>query len=427
MATYNTIVTVVDATSHVAVSNALIFINGVRRASTDSSGQASVILVIGVAYTLSITADTYDAFSSPIVAGQPTTANLQPQAILTVTKSSFHLNIHPDGPSDGAKISFDNAGFPKQVAYTSNTDGITIDDLTVGPQIVTGSIPGFNSFTNTFFVTDLYTIGNIQLTASDTGTTSKQETAVAQIDPNASLPPAITPEQLPEFLPPNTNQGTYFTMTQARMYIGTLFIDELNGLQFALQDNKIPIYGYASRYYDAIAQGKSLVQGQFTINFVSEGYLYVTLQEYQRMITSGKDATNVVADEQQAKLTKLTNSILNPDVAWTSNQLSTAKDAVRTMVASMGSSGPAALDAAKASMAVTRKQQLSNTLGLSGPDYSNAVYSDISFDLVVQYSGAGRTVVRMLEDCHLISNESIMDHSGTPILDSYGFVARRLR
>jgi hypothetical protein len=55
----------------------------------------------------------------------------------------------------------------------------------------------------------------------------------------------------------------------ARMYIGNVFVDELDSVQFVLQDNKIPVYPYLGRYFAAIGQGRSLVQGQIAINFIS--------------------------------------------------------------------------------------------------------------------------------------------------------------
>jgi hypothetical protein len=262
----------------------------------------------------------------------------------------------------------------------------------------------------------------------DAGKAAKQQT-LPTVDPNTtSMLPPITPEEPPEFIAPNTGQGTYFTMTQARMYIGTLFIDELNALQFALQDNKIPIFGYASRFYDTVAQGRSLVQGQFTINFISEGYLFSVLKEYTTVIDTDSDPTaSTTIQQQQARLLTLTNKLSNPngaDPSWTPDQIAAAKKEINTLAAALG---PDALALAQGGISANTRKQIDSILGLPGGDYPNAVYQDVGFDIVIQYSGAGRVITRRLEDCHLISNESIMDHSGTPILDSYGFISRRLR
>jgi hypothetical protein len=266
----------------------------------------------------------------------------------------------------------------------------------------------------------------INLVAStDAGIATKQQIATIPDPDTSTILPTLTPENIPEFVAPNTGQGTYFTMTQARMYIGTMFIDELNGLQFALQDNKIPVFGYASRYYDSISQGKSLVQGQFTINFISEGYLVTVLKEYIAKINTPDVST--IVQQQQARLLTLTNQLSNPngsDPGWTPSMIQSAKNEISKLAASLG---PAALANANGGISANVRLQNDSILGLPGGDYPNAVYQDTSFDIVINYSGAGRVITRRLEDCHLISNESIMDHSGTPILDSYGFIARRLR
>ncbi len=414
-------ISVIDSITSNPVSGAGIFINGVGNGITNSSGQASVSLPAGSSYDLSVKATGYNTY---LVNGVSADLPIQINIVKTVPTSttSFKLNITPEDTIIGVPITFSNIGNPITVTYTEG--GITVPGLLVASQVVTGTAPNYNSINQTFDLSKA-TQGTILLTASsDTGTAAKKQQTITQDPITSALIPQLTPANLPEFIAPNTSQGTYFTMTQARMYIGNLFIDELNGLQFALQDNKIPIYGYASRFYDAIAQGKSLVQGQFTINFVSEGYLVTTLREYVKVVNTGTSQIDVTAQQQQARLTLLTNSLANPDPAWTPAIIAKAKAEIKNLAATLG---PAGVAVAAAGMNAINKQLNNNVLGLAGGDYPNAVYEDTPFDIIINYTGAGRTVTRKLEDCRLISNESIMDHSGTPILDSYGFIARRLR
>jgi len=72
---------------------------------------------------------------------------------------------------------------------------------------------------------------------------------------------------------------------KAQLYIGNLFIDELNSLQFTYQGNRFPMFGYCSRSADAFGTGRLLVQGQLAINFVTEGYLYTVLKEFSKINT----------------------------------------------------------------------------------------------------------------------------------------------
>lgn len=420
MPTSTSIVTVVDGVTHAAIAGAQVFANGVGRGTTDNNGKVALILS-GDSYNLSVKATGYLTFTTNgVLTAQSFTVSMEASTIAATV--SFTLTIQPEAAATGVPIVFDNAEDPINANYS--TGGVTVSGLIPGPQTISGTVTGYDPFSKVFDISQVHS-GTILLSNSADAGGILSNTPFPSQDPDISgLLPALTPEDLPEFIAPNTGQGTYFTMTQARMYIGGLFIDELNSLQFALQDNKIPVYGYASRFYDDMAQGKSLVQGQFTINFISEGYLVSALNEYDRQVTASSELGNDVVTQQQARLTSLVNKLQNPDPAWTPAMITTAKTEINNLAASLG---PAALNAARAGISSIRKQQDNSILGLPGGDYPNAVYSDVAFDIIVQYDGAGRTITRRLEDCRLISNESIMDHSGTPILDSYGFVAHRLR
>lgn len=420
-----TVITVRAASDSHALSGATVFINGAIAGITGPSGTLSLTtLNLNTTYSLSSKASGFVTNTIPILGGA--NASIFLQTAVSPSTVTFNLIVLPESDAQGSVITFDNAGNAQAVVYT--VGGIQVPGLTTGPQNLSGTVGTYAPISTTFQVgtgPGQVLQGTITLiNTTDTGLSNQRQTTQATDPDTSTLLPAISTQNVPEFIAPNTGQGTYFTMTQARMYIGTMFIDELNGFQFTLQDNKIPIYGYASRFYDAVAQGKSLVQGQFTINFISEGYMYVLLQEYIQKVNTSADAVNKVSQQQNSRLLTLTNALQNPDPSWTPTMIANAKREIQNLAAQLG---PAAVNAAKAGIGSSNAKQLSNVLGLAGGDYPNAVYQDIPFDIVLQYTGAGRTVTRRIEDVRLISNESIMDHSGTPILDSYGFIARRAR
>lgn len=78
----------------------------------------------------------------------------------------------------------------------------------------------------------------------------------------------------------------YFSGSQVQLYIGPVLVDEIVGLAVAVQQQKVPIYGYSSQLFDAVARGPILVNGHFAINFVSAGYLF-TILEKANTITTG--------------------------------------------------------------------------------------------------------------------------------------------
>ena len=66
----------------------------------------------------------------------------------------------------------------------------------------------------------------------------------------------------------------YFSGAQANIYLGPILLDEVTSLQWSVHQAKIPIYGYASQFFNEMARGSVIVQGQFSINFIQPNYLF---------------------------------------------------------------------------------------------------------------------------------------------------------
>lgn len=67
---------------------------------------------------------------------------------------------------------------------------------------------------------------------------------------------------------------TYFSSSDVTIYFEDVWVDEITRLQFELQENLIPIFGYNSYIWDAVSRGNRLVRGYFGIAFRESGYLY---------------------------------------------------------------------------------------------------------------------------------------------------------
>ena len=66
----------------------------------------------------------------------------------------------------------------------------------------------------------------------------------------------------------------YFSGCDTRLYIGEHeAVEEITGIQYMVTENVLPVYGYASFTYDAVARGNRLINGSFRINYVSPNYL----------------------------------------------------------------------------------------------------------------------------------------------------------
>lgn len=71
----------------------------------------------------------------------------------------------------------------------------------------------------------------------------------------------------------------YFTNADVSIYLGDIWVDEIVDFDFSMTEQIMPVYGYASYTADALIKGTRIIQGSFTINFKSTGYI----EEVMRM------------------------------------------------------------------------------------------------------------------------------------------------
>lgn len=420
------ILTITDGTN--PISGASIFINGGSPVSTSELGSASITLSTG-SNQIQVTAPNFQTYNASINASSPpdhivlsANPNGSGNQILTLVSSppASTLQIASEGGllgSDGTyttQNAFAPGSYP--VTLTSPAGQTSTTNITV--------VSGQTTYQLTpVATTDSGSGSSLQTVATDGSSaaapTSSQPGTVATSNAAQSSPSVGTGivqgtgSSVPdyEFINPLGNFGRYFTATQARMYIGNLFIEELAGCQFVLQGNKVPIYGYASEAFDAIGTGKYLVQGQIMVHFISEGYLYTVLNEYKKTTgtsnsTSVQAFQNLMATQQQLQASNSSDPTVQKQIASIQKQRQQLLASDPTLASSF------------------KRTTLTNSTTVVGP---NAVYRNTPFDLVLELEGGGRTVTRKIFNCVLTSNEQIYGDSDTPLLDSYSFIGRRLQ
>ena len=312
---------------------------------------------------------------------------------------SATLTVGGDSSLTGFEV-VDGTSVYQLTPVPTTDDGSGASDQTVSP---TGAAAPTSSNPGTIAPATAAAAAPIERRLPPTNTS--QAAAAAPISRQAPTSPY-------EYLDPQSGFGRYFTATQARMYIGNLFIEELAGVQFVLQSNKVPIYGYASEMFDAVGDGKSLVQGQLMINFISEGYLYTVLEEHKAF--TGNSTTTPAQQLFQSLLDqqKALQATSNPSAA-TLSQIASIKSQRQQMMAA---------DPTLAS--VSKRTTLANST--TAVSKKNGVYRKVPFDIVLELEGGGRTVTRRISNAVLTSNEQIYGDSDSPLIDSYGFIARSL-
>lgn len=104
----------------------------------------------------------------------------------------------------------------------------------------------------------------------------------------------------------------YFCGANVIVSVNDMPLLEAAGISYQAQDSKMPIYGYSSRHYDAVAQGQVIIQGTLLVNYVHQDYLFRAIElagggggesQYTGEIVPGvnADLTGLVADYAQAQ------------------------------------------------------------------------------------------------------------------------------
>jgi len=99
-------------------------------------------------------------------------------------------------------------------------------------------------------------------------------------------------------IPTRSNYKTYpydyFTGTNARIFFGDVWVDDIISINYSASQTKEPIYGYASQTFDAVARGVVTVQGSFSIAFKEMGYLNII----QRLLEKQRQGASAALDHK---------------------------------------------------------------------------------------------------------------------------------
>jgi len=396
----------VDSSTGVVLSGATFFINGAQR-------QSSIQLPINMSYMAQAQCAGYGSASQSFTVTGAGAMNVVISMTAVATGLAIQVQFSPALAGlvwtlDGGSSVATNASGVSQVS------GVAPGDHTVNFAGTADFAPATQSITvgscRSFAVMLVRTAANGNLPSG-----LNQQTIY---DPNSNPLGALGVAQ-------NTSEDTYdnsayvgyFTSAQARIYIGNLFIDQMHTLQYALQQNNIPVFGYCSEFADAYARGRSLVQGQLVLNYVHQGYLRAALKQYAKLSRSASasgspPSTGAAIAGVLGKISDISQqgtSSANQELGGLAQQKLTDL---------LAGSAPGDIDDAKSAMSATNTPY---------NPYNNPLYEHMVFHMRIEIGDGPQLTVRLLEDVKLGANEQIFDQSGQVIGESYGFTARRLR
>lgn len=241
----------------------------------------------------------------------------------------------------------------------------------------------------------------------------------------------------------------YFSGAQVAIYIGDVLVDEITSISYAVSQSRVPLYGYASRLFDAVSEGNVIVQGQFTINFKEAGYLWLVLQRYKAIVKGERSPffrpNNPGGNRDEATITANIERMIQGDIGVEDLQ------AIQDLVAHTSLTGFSSEKRAVGKMG--RAENIfeafenavwGNPQGVKGKEIDMGAYKvntalarhvdDPSLNPFDIYVAFGDYVsdddihhtVQKLKDVYIVGTSKQVAIDGLPIQEAYSFIARDL-
>lgn len=252
----------------------------------------------------------------------------------------------------------------------------------------------------------------------------------------------------------------YVSGADAQILFNNILIDECYDLQYSYREMKEPVYGYRSKRFDHVLPGTQIISGQFTINYVYDGYLTTALQtskgilettsptekdyayakltgDYskirqsnkikfnkQTLINNVQDITTARSkiDSLKAELNTLKGeeeeNKKRPQITQIENEIKTLNDAIEIYIKNRKKLESENWNSIMDFMDYDK--QLMDTNWIT--DYSTRA-EDVgdSFDIYIRYNGASHKILR---ECYLTGHAHVIMMGGEPIKEIYTFFAK---
>jgi hypothetical protein len=218
----------------------------------------------------------------------------------------------------------------------------------------------------------------------------------------------------------------YFSGQDARIYFGNTWVDEIVAIQFSLQQNTAPIFGYASYTYDRMAVGSRQVTGTFRINFKESYYLHFITNSLELELESLKKKTN------SSSSTKKTLDVVSPEHMLSVSAGNTDK------FEELAYQFEQSLWGNSSSQAMNARAQSRGEQDWFAPADSRPNLAKQGFTIEFMYGPYAETYSRTattesvattahtLTGVYLTGVNQIVDYSGQPIYEEYSFIAKDL-
>jgi len=211
----------------------------------------------------------------------------------------------------------------------------------------------------------------------------------------------------------------HYSGANVSLYIGDIWIDEITSIKYQIEQQKRPVFGYASYHWDFVAKGTSMVTGMFTINFKESSYLFYVLDRIRKAGTNAHLTPTELINGQTRPIDR------NTIERFLEKPMDRLKYKDIADIASLP-------DDKFENLA----EQFEDTVwGKTGETLDSVAYADHrrvdhmdSFDIFLAYGNmddhTSNHTVKRIQRVELIGQSQLIEVSGEPIQEAYTFIAR---
>ena len=214
----------------------------------------------------------------------------------------------------------------------------------------------------------------------------------------------------------------YLSGSQANIYLESILLDEVTSMEWTVHQSKIPIYGYASQFFDEMARGAVIVQGQFSINFIQPNYLFSVLEAWKHKKTLPGQTEVETHNEMVEKIGKIISSpdVTEQDSIKTNKDLWTAINKVENQK-DMDSFFKITNDVVWGP-SKEEKRQTSEFGRTDSADFNG-------FDIEIQFQWEGEPqpqTKQFIRNVHILGSSRVIMIDEQPVQEVYSFYAQKM-
>lgn len=228
----------------------------------------------------------------------------------------------------------------------------------------------------------------------------------------------------------------YFSGSDIRVYFEDILIDEITDLQFVMEERVLPIHGYNSFTYDAVARGSRIVQGTFAINFKEADYLRKAIREVIEDKSEFDISQNYIAKEQDVNEGYLEDELEERDKlyeylerGWSTKFDRMATEYEDKIWGGVNKNINYSRDNKAFFQSKDNSDETFDILITYGPYSKDRLYAKEGFGNQKElnyYQNVNNGTVRSINNIQITGLSQVIDGSGKPIKEVYNFLAQDL-